>query len=144
MNSSTLLQWSSFLGGLSELSTVKKHLLGAGREVLMAVQGLLGVVEQSVSGQRTETDQERTIETIVRYAKQTIQEISKKLPPGDAGGYPALHRKVMKSILDVLEQEIKKNGRLKTQKAQIKVEALQAIRHVLIKEVLEGVEGEAS
>ena len=135
MKTSTLLQLTSLFEGLTELAPVKKHLLRAGREVLMAAQGLLGFAEQYVSSDRSETSQQQMIESAIGFAQRTMAQISSKLPRGDEEEYQALRRKVMSSILEVLEKEIRKNTRLKSEKAEMKVEVLKAIQKVLLKEV---------
>ena len=127
MNTGTLLQLSSFLGGFSELSNVKKHLLGAGREVLAAVEGVLGFAEQYVSnpsgGSNGGTDRNRAVGSAIQFAQKTIREISQRLPHGNEGDYRTLHRKVMGSILDVLDQEIEKSSGLNVQFLNLSVHA---------------------
>jgi len=48
-----------------------------------------------------------------------------------------MHRKVMNSILEVLEKEIRKNAKLKNQQAKMKAEVYEAIRNVLLKQMYE-------
>ncbi len=134
---SNLINLTSLLGGLSELGTVKKHLLRASREVLLAVQGLLEFVEQYVSGSSSTTDRQQTLQAAISYAQKTLRSITRQIPRGDEDEFQALHRKVVGSILEVLEGEIRKNNRQKTQKAKMKAEVFQAIRNVLLKEMYE-------
>lgn len=138
--SSSLLNISSLLDGLSELGIVKKHLLRAGREVLMAVQSLLGFAEQQVSGRLSGADSQQTIQHVIGYAQKTLRTLAQQLPRADEEEYRTLHRKVMNSILDVLESEIRKNAKApksKDQKSKMKAEVLEAIRKVLLKQIYE-------
>lgn len=135
--SSSLLNLTSLLDGLSELGLVKKHLLRAGREVLLAVQSLLGFAEQQVSGRLAGNDSQQAIQQVINYAQKTLRTLAQQLPRADEEEYRTLHRKVMNSILDVLESEIHKNARSKNQKAKMKAEVLEAIRKVLLKQMYE-------
>lgn len=136
-----LLNLGSLLDGLSELGVVKKHLLRAGREVLMAVQGLLGFADQYVSAQysakTTPSEHQQTISSAIGYAQKTLRALAQQLPRGDEEEYRFLHRKVMSSILEVLEKEIRKNTKLKNQQAKMKAEVYDAIRNVLLKQMYE-------
>src|SRR5262245_2895999 len=109
--SGSLLNLSSLLDGLAELGLVKKHLLRAGREVLLAVQGLLGFAEQYVAGQ-SEKDSQQTIQQVITYAQKTLRTLAERLPRTDEEEYKVLHRKVMNSILDVLEAEIHRSAKV--------------------------------
>ncbi len=132
-----LLNLGSLLDGLSELGVVKKHLLRAGREVLMAVQGLLGFADQYVSAKTTPSEHQQTISSAISYAQKTLRALAQQLPRGDEEEYRSLHRKVMNSILEVLEKEIRKNTKLKSQQAKMKAEVYDAIRNVLLKQMVE-------
>ena len=134
--SSGLLNLSSLLGGLAELAPVKKHLLRASREILMAVQGLLNFADQHVSSS-DEKDQQQTIHQAISFAQKTLRHLARQLPKGDEEEYRTLHRKVMMSILDVLDTEIQKNERSKNQKTKMKAEVFQAIRKVLLRQMYE-------
>ena len=130
----SLLTLSSFLNGLSEFSDVKKHLLRASREVLLAVQGLLEVAEQYVA---SSADNPQSLSGVISYAQKTIRTIARQLPHGNEEEYRMLHRKVMNSILDVIEGEIRKSSRVKNPKSKMKSEVFEAIRNVLLKETYE-------
>lgn len=138
----SLVGLTSILSGLSELGIVKKHLLRASREVLLAVQGLLEVVEQYVG---EKPDSQQSLHSVLTYAQKMIRHVAHQLPRGDEDEYRSLHRKVMNSILEVIEGEIRKNKRRRqtghanqtSQTAKMKVEVLEAIRNVLLKEVYE-------
>lgn len=133
----SLLNLSSLLNGLSELGPVKKHLFRASREFLLAVHSLLNFADQYVSNLSREPDHQQMIRTTISYAQKTIRTIAGQLPRGDEEEYRTLHRKVMKSILEVLDGEIRKNSRSANPKARMKVEVFQAIRNVLTKEINE-------
>ncbi|HSA60076.1 MAG TPA: hypothetical protein VLJ37_10375 [bacterium] len=135
--SSSFLNLTSLLDGLSELGIVKKHLLRASREVLLAVDGLLGFAEQQVTGRLSGADSQQTVQNVINYAQKTLKTLAQQLPRTDEDEYRSLHRKVMNSILDVLEGEISKNVRAKNQKAKMKAEVLEAIRKVLLKQMYE-------
>lgn len=127
------------MGTLSDLSPVKKHLLRASREVLMAVHSLLGFADQFVSGHDFDTLSPVAVKTAISYAQKTLKRVTQMLPQGaDEVEYRALHRKVVNSILEVLEGEIQNHSRrLSNPKIKMKVEVLQAIRGVLLKEMYE-------
>lgn len=129
-----LLNLSSLVSGLAELAPVKKHLLRAGREFLLAINGLLGFADQYVSGDPTASDRQELLGSALKYARKAVRTIAQQLPRGDEEEYRMLHRKVIDSILDVLDGEIRKNSRLPNPKAKLKVEVFQAIRNVLLKE----------
>jgi hypothetical protein len=138
--SGSLLNISSLIDGLSELGIVKKHLLRAGREVLMAVQSLLGFAEQYVSGRLAGNDSQQALQQVIGYAQKTLKTLAHQLPRSDEDEYRTLHRKVMNSILDVLESEIHRNAKTKNQKSpksMMKAEVLEAIRKVLLKQMYE-------
>lgn len=126
---------TSLLDGLSELGIVKKHLLRASREVILAVEGLLGVADQYVSGRSGEGDSQQKLQHVIGYAQKTLNTLAGQLPRSDEDEYRSLHRKVMNSILDVLEGEIRKNTKSKNQKSKMKAEVLEAIRKVLLKQM---------
>ncbi len=128
---------TSLLDGLSELGIVKKHLLRASREVILAVDGLLGFAEQQVSGRLSGADSQQTIQNVINYAQKTLKTLAQQLPRTDDDEYRSLHRKVMNSILDVLEGEISKSAKSKNQKSKMKAEVLEAIRKVLLKQMYE-------
>lgn len=144
-----ILNIASLLDGLSELGIVKKHLLRAGREVLMAVQGLLGFADQYVSARATGAEHQQTISSAITYAQKTLRNLAQQLPRGDEEEYRALHRKVMGSILEVLEREIRKNAgspeskvrksqnSQQSQNSKMKAEVYEAIRNVLLKQMYE-------
>jgi hypothetical protein len=134
---SSLLNLTSLVGTLGELGIVKKHLLRASREVLLAIQGLLEFADQYVSNPNAGSDHQQTIHAAINYAQKTLRSLTKQLPRGDEEEYRALHRKVMNSILEVIEGEIRKNTRQKNQKAKMKVEVFDAIRNVLLRETYE-------
>lgn len=134
---SSLLNLTSLLDGLSELGIVKKHLLRASREVILAVDGLLGFAEQQVSGRLAGADSQQTIQQVINYAQKTLKTLAQQLPRTDEDEYRSLHRKVMNSILDVLEGEISKSAKSKNQKSKMKAEVLEAIRKVLLKQMYE-------
>lgn len=133
----SLLNLTSLLDGLSELGIVKKHLLRAGREVLLAADGLLGVADQYVSGKTAGGDSQQTLQQVIGYAQKTLKTLAQQLPRTDEDEYRSLHRKVMNSILDVLESEIRKNAKSKNQKTKMKADVLEAIRKVLLKQMYE-------
>lgn len=133
----SLLNLTSLLDGLSELGIVKKHLLRAGREVLLAVDGLLSLADQYVSGKTPEGEVPQTLQNVISYAQKTLQTLAQQLPRTDEDEYRSLHRKVMNSILDVLEAEIRKNAKSKNQKTKMKSDVLEAIRKVLLKQMYE-------
>jgi hypothetical protein len=135
--SGSLLNLSSLIDGLAELGLVKKHLLRAGREVLLAVQSLLGFAEQHVSNRMSGNDSQQAIQQVIGYAQKTLRTLAQQLPRSDEEEYRTLHRKVMNSILDVLEGEIRKNTKAKNQKSKMKAEVLEAIRKVLLKQMYE-------
>ena len=138
--SGSLLNLSSLIDGLAELGLVKKHLLRAGREVLLAIQSLLGFAEQHVSGHLAGNDSQQAIQQVIGYAQKTLRTLAQQLPRSDEEEYRTLHRKVMNSILDVLEGEIRKNihgKNQKSQKSKMKAEVLEAIRKVLLKQMYE-------
>jgi hypothetical protein len=139
--SGSLLNLSSLIDGLAELGLVKKHLFRAGREVLLAVQSLLGLAEQHVSGGLEGNDSQQTIQQVIGYAQKTLRTVAQRLPRSDEEEYRTLHRKVMNSILDVLEGEIRRNAKApsspKSQKSKMKAEVLEAIRKVLLKQMYE-------
>lgn len=138
MRTSNLLSLGSLLGGLSELGTVKRHLFRASREILLAVNSLLGFADQYVSGLTSETvpaDRQEMLSGVIRYAQKTLRTITRQLPRGDEAEYRALHHRVMGSILEVLDIEIKKSSKNSSAKARMKVDVLQAIRNVLLKEM---------
>lgn len=134
---STLLGLSSVMDQLSELGPVKKHLFRAGREVLLAVQSLLRFVEEYVTRSPLESDQQQMVSGAISYAQKMIRTLVRQLPQGNEDEYRALHRKVMNSILEVLDHEIRTHSRKTTQKAKLKVEVFQAVRHVFLKEMYE-------
>lgn len=134
---SSLIQLTSLMEHLSGLGDVKKHLFRASREILLAFQELLEMVEQYAANLLSKTDQQQTIQGIINYAQKMIRNIVKQLPRADEEDYRVLHRKVMNSILEVLEGEIRKNGRTHNPKSKMKVEVFQAIRNVLLKEMYE-------
>ena len=133
----SLLNLGTLLDGLSELGVVKKHLLRAGREVLMAIQGLLGFADQYVSAKATDSDHQQTISNAISYAQKTLQSLAQQLPRTDEEEYRFLHRKVMNSILEVLEKEISKNTKAKNQQSKMKAEVYEAIRNVLLNQMYE-------
>lgn len=133
----SLLNLGTLLDGLSELGPVKKHLLRAGREVLLAIQGLLGVADQYVSSRMSGADHQQTISHAISYAQKTLRNLAQQLPRSDEEEYRSLHRKVMGSILEVLEREIRKNAKLRNQSSKMKAEVYQAIRNVLLKQLYE-------
>jgi hypothetical protein len=133
----SLLSLTSLVGTLGELGIVKKHLLQASREILLAVQGLLEFADDYVSNLSSSADHQQTLRAAINYAHKTIRLVANQLPRGDDEAYRALHRKVMNSILEVIEAEIRKNTRQKSQKAQMKVEVFEAIRNVLLRETYE-------
>jgi hypothetical protein len=131
---------SSLLDGLSELGLVKKHLLRASREVLLAVEGLLGFAEQYVAGRLSGGDSQQALQQVIGYAHKTLKSLALQLPRSDEDEYRRLHRKVMNSILDVLEGEIRKSTKAhhqKSQKSKMKAEVLEAIRKVILKQMYE-------
>jgi hypothetical protein len=134
---SNFLNIGSLLDGLSELGIVKKHLLRAGREILMAVQSLLGFADQYVSAKASDSDHQQTISNAINYAQKTLHALAQQLPRTDEEEYRSLHRKVMNSILEVLEKEIRKNTKLKNQQSKMKAEVYEAIRNVLLKQMYE-------
>lgn len=135
---SSLLNLTSLVGTLGELGIVKKHLLGASREILLAVQGLLEFADQHVSGVSAGgSNHQQTLHGVITYAHKTLRAVTRQLPRGDEEEYRALHQKVMNSILEVIEAEIRKNARQKHQKAKMKAEVFSAIRNVLLRETYE-------
>ncbi len=135
---SSLLNLASFVSGLSELAPVKKHVFRAGREVLLAIEELLEFVEQYVGESGLSVGKAvppQTIQNVIDFAQKSIHKLAKQLPKGDEEEYKLLHRKVMSSILEVLDMEIHKNSRRKNQKAKMKVEVFEAIRKVLLREI---------
>ena len=133
----SLLSLGSLLDGFSELGIVKKHLLRAGREILMAIQGLLGFADQYVSAKTTPSEHQQTISNAISFAQKTLRALAQQLPRVDEEEYRSLHRKVMNSILEVLEREIRKNAKQKNQQARMKAEVYDAIRNVLLKQMYE-------
>ncbi len=133
----SLLQLTSLLDGLSELGIVKKHLLRAGREILMAVQSLLGLAENYATGLTEGADRQQAIQSTIGYAQRILQSLAEQLPKGDDEEYRSLHRKVMNSILEVLEREIRKNSKMKAEKSKMKSEVYEAIRQVLLRQMYE-------
>lgn len=133
----SFLNIASLLNGLSELGIVKKHLLRASREVLMAVQSVLSFADQYVTDRTEDTDPQQAVRQAISYAQKTLRMLAQQLPRGDEEEYRTLHRKVMNSILEVIEKEIGKNKKSKAQKSQMKSEVLEAIRNVLLKEMYE-------
>lgn len=133
---SSLLQLTSLMSSVSGLGNIKKHLFRASREVLLAFQGLLDVVEQYTSNALSKTDQQQTVQGIINYAQKMVRSLVRQLPRGDEEEYQVLHRKVMSSILEVIEGEIRRNSRLHNQKAKMKIEVFQAIRNVLLREMV--------
>ncbi len=103
----------------------------------MAVQGLLGFADQYVSAKTSNSDHQQTISHAITYAQKTLRTLAQQLPRGDEEEYMALHRKVMGSILEVLEREMRKNAKLKSQQAKMKAEVYEAIRNVLLKQMYE-------
>jgi len=142
MTAAGLLNISSLLGGLSELGVVKKHLFRASREILLAVNSLLGFADQYVSSLATEEQHQQILRNAISFAQKSLRAIARQLPRGDEEEYRTLHGKVMRSILEVLDGEIRKNSRLTSQKGRMKVEVFQAIRNVLLKEIDEEGKGE--
>lgn len=132
---STLLSLSTVLGKFSELGPVKEHLFKAGREVLLATQSFLGFVEDYVGGSASESDRQQMVQGAIQYAQKAIRTLVRQLPRVDEQEYRALHRKVMGSILEVLDAEIRGNARKNTQKSKMKVEVFEAIRNVLVREM---------
>src|SRR5262245_59815758 len=135
--SGSLLNLSSLIDGLAELGLVKKHLLRAGREVLLAVQSLLGLADQHVASHLSGNGSQQALQQVIGYAQKTLRTLAQQLPRSDEDEYRTLHRKVMNSILDVLEGEIHKNNKVKNQKSKMKAEVLEAIRKVLLKQMYE-------
>lgn len=132
-----LLTLSSLIGSFGELATVRKHLFRASREILLAIQDLLGFADQYVTGITSRQEQQELIRSAINYAQKTLKTLAQKFPKGDEEEFRSLHRKVLGSILDVLEGEIRKVSKIKNQKATMKIEVLQAIRNVLLKEMYE-------
>jgi len=132
---SSLQSLTSLVGSLSELGIVKKHLFRASREILLAVESLLGFADQYTSKMSSDSDGQDTLNQVIRYAQKTIKSVAKQLPRDDEGEYQRLHRKVLRSILAVLEGEIKKMGRQTGSKAKMKLDVYEAIRNVLLKEI---------
>lgn len=137
MKASNLLNLTSLIDGLSELGPVKKHLLRAGREVLLAVEGFLGFADQYVSAGQSQGERQQVVRNAIVYAKRTVRMIARQLPRVDEEEYRVLHRKVLGSILEVLDKEIRKTSRLANPKSKMKLDVLQAIRNVLLREVYE-------
>jgi hypothetical protein len=134
----SLLGLSSLFDSLSGLAPVKKHLFRASREMLLAVQGLLEVADQYVQSGDSPSNNQQAVRMAIVYAQKTVKGITQQLPRGNDGDdeeYRILQRKVMGSILDVLEGEIRKGERGTAPKQKMKVEVLQAIRNVLLKEM---------
>ena len=131
---SQLLGIASLVSQVSELKGVKNHLFKAGREVLLATKSILDLVDKNVSDATSQTDLQEKVQIIIRYVKRVLKMLVKKLPQADEQEYRILHKKVIGSILDVLDSEIRSNQKKKTQKSKMKAEALEAIRQVLMKE----------
>lgn len=133
----------SLVAGLSELAPIKKHLFRASRELLLAVQSLLHFVDQYVNSAASPSDNQQRIRNAIGYAQKTIRSVTRQLPTDNEGGYQAMHRKVVKSILEVIESEIRKHSsgnppkpsHSLSQKSKMKLEALDAIRNALLKEM---------
>ena len=134
---SSLLSITDIVRTLSGLGIVKKHLLRAAQEVLLAVQGFLQFADQQIADNLSPSDHQKGIHAAISYAQKTIRNLTGQLPRGDEEQYKILRRKVMTSILEVLEAEIQKSGRRNNQKAKMKAEVLEAIRNVLLKEMYE-------
>ena len=125
----------SLIKGFAELGGVKGHLFTASREILLAVQGSLGLVDHYV-GTMSDSDRQQIVRLFLGYAKKTIRGVANQLPRGNEKEFRDLHAKVLHSILDVIDAEIRKN-RTRTQnpKGKMKDEVLHAIRSVLVKEM---------
>lgn len=154
----SLAQWvhlASLMGGnLSELGDVKKHVFRAGKEVLLAFKELLEIVEQYISEVNAGGSSQQALQTALGYAQGTIHALVSKLPKNEENDYLSMHRKVMGSILEVIESEISRSQKSKSHNAQkmtgksheknqeklqekikMKTEVLEAIRKVLLKEM---------
>ncbi len=147
-----LAQMAALMGGnLSELGDVKKHVFRAGKEVLLAFRELLEIVEQYISEVNAGGSSQQALQTALGYAQVTIHTLVSKLPKKDDDDYLSMHRKVMGSILEVIESEITRSQKAKPQKVtgkaheknqekhqekiKMKTEVLEAIRKVLLKEM---------
>lgn len=139
--STGLFQLASLMSNFSELGHVKKHVFRAGREVLLAFKELLEIVDQYIADVNDGGSTQQALQTALGYAQGTIHQLVKKLPRSDEEDYRSMHRKVMGSILEVIESEIGRSQKVKSQKSQekakMKAEVLEAIRKVLLKEMYE-------
>ena len=79
----------SLASKFSGLGNVKGHLLGAGRELLLALQSLLEVVEKEVSSESDSQQSIQSIASIVAYAQKTIRTAVQQLPKTNNADYLA-------------------------------------------------------
>ncbi len=122
----------------NQLGEVKNHLFGALREVLMAVQVSVDMVNQSAT-KSVLGNQFELLSPVFKQVNQVIQFTINRVAPGGQPSKPdmsleeglKLKEHIVQSIISAIDEEIENTRGSSTEKGKLKIEALQTVRQVL-------------
>lgn len=122
-----------FLKYMRQIEDVKKHLIGAAREVLLAMSSSLNIVS-AAANEKGLNEKSPLIESGLAKIETLIHFSLKHLPESrkaDVTEINALKTEVLNAVLCVINDEIDVLTRIKTRHTGIQIEALDAIRRAL-------------
>lgn len=123
-----------FLKYMRQIEDVKKHLVGALREVLLALSSSLDIANAAAT-EKGLNEKSPLVETFFSKMETLITFSLKQLPESrkaDTSEINALKTEVFNAVLCVINDEIDILTRLKTPNTTIQIEALDAIRRALM------------
>jgi hypothetical protein len=122
---------------MRQIEDVKKHLVSALREVLLALSSSLDIANAAAT-EKGLNEKSPLIETFFSTMDTLITFSLKQLPEShkaDVSEIDALKTEVFNAVLCVINDEIDVLTRLKTHNTTVQIEALDAIRRALISRI---------
>ena len=120
----------SLLGLFTHYGEIRTHLLGAVREMLLALRATTKPVLTALEGREHDPAAKRALELFTGL--NLLLELVLKRTPGDAGDRNAAKRDALDAILEVMEAEMELARRQKpSPKQKVRIEVLESIREVL-------------
>jgi hypothetical protein len=128
--SSLLDSGLSLLGLFTHYGEIRSHLMGALREMLLALQAVTKPVLTALEGRENDPAAKRALELFTGL-NLLLELVLRRAPKAD-GDREAARREALDSILEVMEAEMELCRREKpSQKQKVRLEVLQSIYDVL-------------
>ena len=116
------------------INQAKGHFMEAGREALLGIDKLLDVWVEEYPN--TNSMPLQSLQPIINNLKDFVALIIKEIPDNQGKHFQGMKEAVIGSILDVLDEELEKTELMsQSDKKRHKLEALKAIKKVLIQEL---------